>query len=1094
MIAKKPVFLAIFCLFTLPYLSNSAHAITYLEHDFTEINLFDACTYYNLRNWTELSNLRSDTLTTYDKKEIIGRIKNEIWEYEVLIPYTSYELVRIDDVFYPNCTIDNKTLKEVCYNDIISKEPIYNEVIRYRNKWLPFASYVSKYELDISTRLKKTQKVRYCADIERVLTNKGFEIKVDHIPKYNDVIYSSMTWWNDSLIHKREVKAGCTACSGDVSIPVLINDTAIVLQNENEYLWCNFTVTNSLDTVGYVYYNDEVDLACSNADETIQVGNSMVETNHSRYGSFNKDLVGWYHLNGTDAYDSSQYYNNIQSVIGTPSARPGVIGNGIFFDGSGDWLDFPNVADMNGLARISVCGWYNATATSNNVIASKHETINVNNYGWILQGGGDGKFYFGLSNGGGSWIDAASTTTYSTNTWYFVCGTYDNENVRIYINAVLEDTDPGASGNINSNTIQFIIGARGTSGDRYEMTGELDEIKIYNITLSQDEITAMYNNTIGTHSFSTIEPEQSLSINNSMLGFGFNTTDFSLASSDYINSLVFNFSLTNVSNISILSTMNVEKITGPGTNIVSVRILYDDTVVLGEDLRTVSSRGDIGSVGTSPILIQADSGEHNITYQFKRTGSGIINITNFDFMLLNAFSNNGYPIRINITTLNYTHSATDFTTSYNFTVPKTSESKTYYAIKQTIYKAMAGSSVCSYYFQDLGDSLISPYWQRFLEDENDIGSISGVYIDPIDSGNLEYTIQSKQTDPTDTIFVEGSLLNFDMVDSSLRIINGWQTSNPLTNLTNNITLEEGTHNIANFTFVVDNGDSYYLSTSVSFKSGSGEQTPSIFINTSNISETECYSKKSRYLEDNNDIGNAFIYTFCDGIIVSSEYQFNLYVVVPAGESLTILDESFNGFEIKSIESDLQNTAPIVAISNPETGEIVTDTINITWITTDLQGNKYLTNITIINESFEYEVATQLPDSDSSYLFDTNLIADGTYDLIVLSYENETLELLNGNNSIIINIDNIIPAELETSATFCLTSDILYTKTATNTTENGVSTIETVVSHTFCNYGCSNNTLTTLGNAGCIESDFLLALFFIIAIILIVVTLKGVFKA
>lgn len=75
------------------------------------------------------------------------------------------------------------------------------------------------------------------------------------------------------------------------------------------------------------------------------------------------------------------------------------------------------------------------------------------------------------------------------NFWHHVCGTYDGEKMRLYIDGVL-DNEGLYTGLINTNTNEVRISENsGATGRQWD--GILDEVKIYNYALSETEVRAM---------------------------------------------------------------------------------------------------------------------------------------------------------------------------------------------------------------------------------------------------------------------------------------------------------------------------------------------------------------------------------------------------------------------------------------------------------------------------------------------------------------------------------------------------------------------------------------------------------------------------
>jgi len=79
--------------------------------------------------------------------------------------------------------------------------------------------------------------------------------------------------------------------------------------------------------------------------------------------------------------------------------------------------------------------------------------------------------------------------------WYNVLATYNGTDVLMYVNGNLEDSETWHAGFVSSTT-GFFIGARHfNTGDHIidQFNGTIDEVAIYNRSLSQNEVTSFYN-------------------------------------------------------------------------------------------------------------------------------------------------------------------------------------------------------------------------------------------------------------------------------------------------------------------------------------------------------------------------------------------------------------------------------------------------------------------------------------------------------------------------------------------------------------------------------------------------------------------------
>jgi hypothetical protein len=280
-------------------------------------------------------------------------------------------------------------------------------------------------------------------------------------------------------------------------LPLLVNNShGVVLNGNKQFIWCNYTVpaVDQPQTVGYLYFNDNTDYVCVDQNETYEVEMNIDEGNGTSYGNpFDNNTLGVYHLTINDGQDSSTY-GNTAGRFGDPYPVKGKIGLGQYLDGAGDYFNAGDIQELQGISNLTVCAWFNFTNTLTDAyIVSKQDGSLANLYSWYLFKASDQKIKFA------SWTtakcQAETTTALTTNTLYHSCGTFDGDKVDIYLNGIFNDTDDCIDGTLQSNNKDVLIGAEGRAVPTSFFMGVIDEVRLYNRTLSPDEIYALYNST-----------------------------------------------------------------------------------------------------------------------------------------------------------------------------------------------------------------------------------------------------------------------------------------------------------------------------------------------------------------------------------------------------------------------------------------------------------------------------------------------------------------------------------------------------------------------------------------------------------------------
>lgn len=477
-----------------------------LTHKYDDIKIFSACSYYDLEDFDMLTSLKYDTLSMDEKNEITGNIKNGKWEWSYLEPYESKV---IDKILYYNktiCEIDNKTLEEKCHEETITNKT-YKIIVKNRIVWKEYDNYKSKYDSNMSFRLKKIQAVRYCADIEREWTERGFTIKVDIIPKFDDIIYSDLNWWDNSFLKKLPFFGYCPHCSEDTEMILLVSNSTFNLGaflNESlELFYGNLTVNSTWQIIGYVYFNNETDYVLVDPTETFQLDTFIDEGNSTDFGTPEKDLVGWWHQNTVSGLDSS-FYDLQLSISGNPTSVTGQIGHAVDYD-INDLHTVAHSAHLNPNTQLTLMTWIKKESfTANQGFISKRAGGDLT-YIYYSPSSGPGRQQLTWENSVGTVGDLGSSINITPGLWTHIAVTHNGTHVTFYTNGTAETPIATAVALTNTLTPPFYLASDGAGNF---LTGILDEVRVYNRSLSADEIIMIYNNTVGTDNVTQFGTEE----------------------------------------------------------------------------------------------------------------------------------------------------------------------------------------------------------------------------------------------------------------------------------------------------------------------------------------------------------------------------------------------------------------------------------------------------------------------------------------------------------------------------------------------------------------------------------------------------------
>ena len=82
-----------------------------------------------------------------------------------------------------------------------------------------------------------------------------------------------------------------------------------------------------------------------------------------------------------------------------------------------------------------------------------------------------------------------SNDTYQPGQWYHVAGVYDGQEMRLYVDGQLQASSNVQSGDIYyPSATEFVIGAYKDSDEFYPLSGQMDEVRLWNRVRTAEEI------------------------------------------------------------------------------------------------------------------------------------------------------------------------------------------------------------------------------------------------------------------------------------------------------------------------------------------------------------------------------------------------------------------------------------------------------------------------------------------------------------------------------------------------------------------------------------------------------------------------------
>ena len=212
---------------------------------------------------------------------------------------------------------------------------------------------------------------------------------------------------------------------------------------------------------------------------------------------------------GTDNITDSTINANHGTDYNTPTlGAAGQIDGSIDFDGSptNNYLRVDHSSSLSITGNITLEAWVNTdnNTLSYQTILEKRPGVTEYNYYIRLDGG---YFRYSFISGVSHKALLDDTTQLSNNTWHYVVATYDNSNIRLYVDGT-EVKNKAETAALEANTGDIHIGIETYGGFDKAFDGTIDETRISDTIRSADWIQTSYNNQSDPATFITLGSEE----------------------------------------------------------------------------------------------------------------------------------------------------------------------------------------------------------------------------------------------------------------------------------------------------------------------------------------------------------------------------------------------------------------------------------------------------------------------------------------------------------------------------------------------------------------------------------------------------------
>jgi len=207
-----------------------------------------------------------------------------------------------------------------------------------------------------------------------------------------------------------------------------------------------------------------------------------------------RGLVLWLKFNegsGSVAKDSS-FYNNHGTIYGA-TWTDGKFGKALSFDGVDDYVKINSLTpiqntSINKFTFVAWVKYISDTGTVQQIFEGRTST------GEIYIEGDFPTLNFVITDDSGTEHEISTSLTGGLKVWYHIVGTYDGNVQRLFING--EEVASASWSNTFTITTGISLG-KDYEADVQYFNGIIDEVRIYNRALSEEEIKMLMYNRIG---------------------------------------------------------------------------------------------------------------------------------------------------------------------------------------------------------------------------------------------------------------------------------------------------------------------------------------------------------------------------------------------------------------------------------------------------------------------------------------------------------------------------------------------------------------------------------------------------------------------
>jgi hypothetical protein len=205
---------------------------------------------------------------------------------------------------------------------------------------------------------------------------------------------------------------------------------------------------------------------------------------------------------GTTAHNSGFAAADIEGTLGATIAEPswtnsGKLAKALYFDGS-DYISMGSDSSIDDLEAWTACAWVYPESTPTHIggILTKHDGSALGN--WFLYYNNNNKLISYVDTDTAADAESVSSDTLPLDSWSHVCSSYDDNATSRVISQYINGTKASlatenASGGTRESDASGNMYVGAVTGSEYFFDGKIDEVKLYNVALTEEQVRKDYN-------------------------------------------------------------------------------------------------------------------------------------------------------------------------------------------------------------------------------------------------------------------------------------------------------------------------------------------------------------------------------------------------------------------------------------------------------------------------------------------------------------------------------------------------------------------------------------------------------------------------